>query len=396
MRSQRIAIQLGRSLRACTASSATSLSEASSAIPGGALWAASKTACAATSADPSWRFNAPTRGFASNGDDAAFYDYDDRVVYPSPRAFVGEPAPEFVAPAVVDGEIKTIKLSDYRGKYVVLFFYPKDFTFVCPTEIIAFSDRAKDFEALNCQVIAASTDTEECHLAWIKTNRNKGGLGYMQIPILADTTKEISSRYGVLLERAGIALRGLFIINPQGVIQQVTINDLPIGRSVDETLRLLQAIQFHAEHGEVCPADWKPGSKTIVADPDKSMEYFSGVADHADSDDPYRGVVSVTSRKEYDAAVNGDKPAVVDFMAPWCGKCRMIAPLVSQLAAKHPELTFVKVDTTHEGLQGLSDEAGVKALPAFKFFKGGQEVVEQVVGYKKKPLEEAVAKLAGQ
>jgi alkyl hydroperoxide reductase subunit AhpC len=199
------------------------------------------------------------RGFAAAaaGSDGAAappppaYDLDDRVLYPAPRAFVGEPAPDFAAPAVVGGEIKSVRLSDFRGKYVVLIFYPKDFTFVCPTELIAFSDRAGEFEALNTQLIAASTDTEETHLAWIKTPRTRGGLGNMRMPIVADTTKEITARYGVLLERAGIALRGLFIINPEGVIQQVTVNDLPIGRSVDETLRLLQAIQFHAEHGEV-------------------------------------------------------------------------------------------------------------------------------------------------
>lgn len=363
----------------------------------GALWVAVRPAAASIADASSAACCAPptaARYFASSGAGGDYLDFDDRIVYPAPRAFVGEPAPEFVAPAVVDGEIRSIKLSDYRGKYVVLFFYPKDFTFVCPTEIIAFSDRAKEFEALNCQLIAASTDTEECHLAWVKTPRSKGGLGYMQIPLLADTTKEISARYGVLLERAGIALRGLFVINPQGVVQQVTVNDLPIGRSVDETLRLLQAIQFHAEHGEVCPADWKPGERTIVADPDRSMEYFSQVAEHSSDGGEYAGVASVSSRAEYDAAISGDRPAVVDYMAPWCGKCRMIAPLVSELAAKHPDLAFVKVDTTLEPLAGLAEEVGVKALPAFKFFRGGKEVVDQVVGYKRKPLEVAVEKLA--
>eukprot|EP00798_Chlamydomonas_sp_ICE-L_P015511 gene15511-21601_t len=149
--------------------------------------------------------------------------------------------------AVLDGEIKSISSEDYKGKYVCLFFYPKDFTFVCPTEIIAFSDRAKEFEALGCQVIAASTDTPECHLAWIRTPRNRGGLGYMQIPIIADVTKVISAKYGVLIEKEGIANRGLFIIDPQGKVCQITINDLPIGRSVDETIRLLSAIQFVAK-----------------------------------------------------------------------------------------------------------------------------------------------------
>lgn len=142
--------------------------------------------------------------------------------------------------AVVDGEFKDISLDDYKGKFVVLFFYPKDWTFVCPTEIIAFSDRAREFEAIGCQLIAASTDTEESHLAWIKTSRKKGGLGHMNIPVLADTTKAIAARYGCLVPESGVALRGLYIINPEGVLEQIIVNNMPIGRSVDETLRLVQ------------------------------------------------------------------------------------------------------------------------------------------------------------
>jgi len=159
----------------------------------------------------------------------------------------------------------------------VLLFYPKDFTFVCPTEIIAFSDAAPRFKALNAEVLALSTDTEESHLAWIRTPRKRGGLGHMQIPIVADVTKAISADYGVLLEDIGIALRGLFLINPEGVLEQITVNNLPVGRSVDETLRLLQAFQFVAEHGEVCPAGWKPGERTMVAHPDGAMDYFKDV-----------------------------------------------------------------------------------------------------------------------
>lgn len=301
-------------------------------------------------------------------------------------------APDFTAAAVVDGEIRTVSLSEYKGKYVYLFFYPKDFTFVCPTEIIAFSDRAKEFEAVNCQVIAASTDTEETHLAWIKTPRNRGGLGFMQIPIVADTTKEISARYGVLIEKLGIDLRGSFIINPEGVIQQITINDLPIGRNVDEALRLLQAIQFVAKHGEVCPANWKPGDKTMIADPEKSMDYFSNVAE----EDMGRKLTAITSKAQYEAlvAASTSKPLVVDFYAPWCGKCRMIAPLLDELVDKFPGVTIAKFDTSAPTLEAFSSELGVKALPAFKFFKGGKEVLEQVTGYKKRPLEEAVSKLA--
>lgn len=194
---------------------------------------------------------------------------------------IQQPAPAFTCTAVMpDKQFKNISLSDYRGKYVVLFFYPLDFTFVCPTEIIAFSDRVADFEAINTQVIAASCDSKYSHLAWTNTPRNKGGLGDMKIPIIADVTKKLATEYGVLIEEgedAGIPLRGLFIINPQGVLRQITMNDLPVGRSVDETIRLIQAFQFNDEHGEVCPANWKPGSKTMKDDPTKSLDYFSTV-----------------------------------------------------------------------------------------------------------------------
>ena len=139
------------------------------------------------------------------------------------------------------------------GKYVVLFFWPLDFTFVCPTEIIAYSDAVKRFEEVNCKVIGISTDTEESHLAWVRTPRKKGGLGHMQIPLVADVTKTIAADYGVLIEDIGIALRGLFLIDPEGVLQQITVNNLPVGRNVDETIRLIQAFQFVAKHGEVCP-----------------------------------------------------------------------------------------------------------------------------------------------
>jgi len=192
---------------------------------------------------------------------------------------IQQPAPAFTCTAVMpDKQFKNISLSDYRGKYVVLFFYPLDFTFVCPTEIIAFSDRVAEFEAINTQVIAASCDSKFSHLAWTNTPRNKGGLGEMKIPIIADVTKKLATEYGVLIEDgddAGIPLRGLFIINPQGVLRQITMNDLPVGRSVDETIRLIQAFQFNDEHGEVCPANWKPGAKTMKDDPTKSLEYFS-------------------------------------------------------------------------------------------------------------------------
>ncbi|KAF7725453.1 thioredoxin peroxidase Tpx1 [Apophysomyces ossiformis] len=192
-------------------------------------------------------------------------------------AQVQKPAPAFTAPAVVDGQFKDISLEDYKGKYVVFFWYPMDFTFVCPTEIIAFSDRIKEFQALDTAVIAASTDSEFSHLAWVNTERKQGGLGEMKIPLLADKTKKIARDYGVLIEDAGIALRGLFIIDPKGIVRQITINDLPVGRSVDEILRLVEAFKFTDEHGEVCPAGWQKGAKTIKPDVEKSKEYFNTV-----------------------------------------------------------------------------------------------------------------------
>eukprot|EP00047_Mylnosiga_fluctuans_P002960 m.226763 g.226763 ORF g.226763 m.226763 type:complete len:229 (-) comp11476_c0_seq1:33-719(-) len=190
---------------------------------------------------------------------------------------VARPAPDIDTGAVINGEITRWKLADLRNKkWCVLLFYPKDFTYVCPTELIAFNDAAKDFEAVGAQVVAISTDTEECHLAWTKVPRKDGGLGQFQIPLLADVTKEISQDYGVLLP-AGIALRGLFLINPEGLVDQATVNNLPVGRSVEETLRLIKAFQYVRKHGEVCPANWKPGQKTMVADPEKSKAYFNAV-----------------------------------------------------------------------------------------------------------------------
>ncbi|CAF1105879.1 unnamed protein product [Brachionus calyciflorus] len=183
-------------------------------------------------------------------------------------------APYFKGTAVIDGQFKQISLDDYKGRYLVLFFYPSDFTFVCPTEIISFSDRVEEFRNIGCEVITASTDSEYSHLAWINTPRKQGGLGQMNIPLLADKTLDISRRYGVLKEDEGAAFRGLFIIDKNGILRQITINDMPVGRSVDETLRLVQAFQFTDEHGEVCPANWKPGKKTMKADVTKSKDYF--------------------------------------------------------------------------------------------------------------------------
>merc|ERR1712105_178238 len=145
-------------------------------------------------------------------------------------------APQFKGIAVVDGQFKEISLDDYKGKYVILFFYPLDFTFVCPTEIIAFSDRAEEFRNINCELIACSTDSHFCHLAWVNTPRKQGGLGSLNIPLLADKSASISKSYGVYKEDEGLSFRGLFIIDEQQRLRQITINDFPVGRSVDETL----------------------------------------------------------------------------------------------------------------------------------------------------------------
>ena len=189
-------------------------------------------------------------------------------------ARVQHPAPDFSCNALVDGEFQAVSLSDFRGRYLVLFFYPLDFTFVCPTEILAFDARAADFKALNAELVGCSIDSKYSHLAWTQTPRDKGGIDGISIPLLADVTKKIASDYGVLIEDEGIALRGLFIIDPSGTIRHITINDLPIGRSVDEAIRLIQAIQFHEDHGEVCPANWTPGEATIEPSPDASQAYF--------------------------------------------------------------------------------------------------------------------------
>ncbi|MEA5462181.1 peroxiredoxin [Leptothoe sp. PORK10 BA2] len=191
---------------------------------------------------------------------------------------VGQSAPDFTATAVVDQEFKTIKLSDYRGQYVVLFFYPLDFTFVCPTEITAFSDRHGEFTALNTEVLGVSVDSEFSHLAWIQTDRKLGGLGDLSYPLVSDIKKEISSAYNVLEPEAGVALRGLFLIDKDGTVQHATVNNLSFGRSVDETLRVLQAVQHVQTHpDEVCPAGWTPGDKTMNPDPVKSKKFFASI-----------------------------------------------------------------------------------------------------------------------
>ncbi|NP_001310815.1 2-Cys peroxiredoxin BAS1, chloroplastic [Ziziphus jujuba] len=192
---------------------------------------------------------------------------------------VGNVAPDFEAEAVFDQEFIKVKLSEYIGKkYVILFFYPLDFTFVCPTEITAFSDRYEEFQSLNTEILGVSIDSVFSHLAWVQTDRKSGGLGDLKYPLISDVTKQISKSFGVLIPDQGIALRGLFIIDKEGVIQHSTINNLAIGRSVDETKRTLQALQYVQENpDEVCPAGWKPGEKSMKPDPKLSKEYFAAI-----------------------------------------------------------------------------------------------------------------------
>lgn len=193
---------------------------------------------------------------------------------------VQQKAPAFKGQAVVDGDFKEISLDDFKGKYLVFFWYPLDFTFVCPTEIIAFSDRVEDFKKIGCEVVAASVDSKHSHLAWTKVPRKEGGLGEMKIPLLADINKEVARAYDVLIESGddiGLACRATFIIDPQQNVRVINMNDLPVGRSVDEVLRLVEAVQFNDKYGDVCPANWKKGGATMKADPVGSKEYFSKV-----------------------------------------------------------------------------------------------------------------------
>ncbi len=189
---------------------------------------------------------------------------------------VTQEAPDFTAQAVMaDGTMDELTLSSYRGKYVCLFFYPLDFTFVCPSEILAFNRAVDAFREKNCELIGVSVDSQYTHFAWRETPVEKGGIGPVKFPLVADLNKKISMDYGVLLHDAGISLRGLFIIDKEGVIRHALVNDLPLGRSVDEAMRILDALQFTEEHGEVCPANWKPGEEAMKPTAEGVAEYLA-------------------------------------------------------------------------------------------------------------------------
>ena len=178
-------------------------------------------------------------------------------------AKVGQPAPDFDMASTKNIEKlnENVRFSDYKGKWLVLLFYPLDFTFVCPTELTTFSDRYEDFEGIGADVIGVSTDSVFSHRAWLNTARDKGGVEGLRYPLAADQTKEVSRAYGVLIENQGVALRGLFVIDPEGILRYAVIHDLNVGRSAEETLRVIQALQT----GGLCGAEWRPGQKTLSA-----------------------------------------------------------------------------------------------------------------------------------
>ena len=179
------------------------------------------------------------------------------------NAQIGQPAPDFDMASTrnVEKLNENVKLSDYRGKWVVLLFYPLDFTFVCPTELTTFSDRYDDFEGINAEVVGVSTDSVYSHRAWLQTARDKGGVEGLRYPLASDITGSVARDYGVLIEDKGIALRGLFVIDPEGTLRYKVVHDLNIGRSAEETLRVIQALQT----GGLCQAEWRPGQKTLGA-----------------------------------------------------------------------------------------------------------------------------------
>lgn len=188
---------------------------------------------------------------------------------------VGKEAPDFKEKAVKQGEvIEDFTLSQYKGKkYVVLFFYPLDFTFVCPTELHAFNEKLADFEKKGAEVIAVSTDSWFSHVAWLETPRKKGGIEGVKYTIVSDFNKTISKDYDVLLD-GGMALRGLFLIDKDGIVQHQVVNNLPLGRNVDEALRMVDALQYTEKHGEVCPANWNEGDEAMKPTSNGLVEYF--------------------------------------------------------------------------------------------------------------------------
>ena len=191
---------------------------------------------------------------------------------------VGNKAPDFKAQALANGEITDVSLSDFKGKWKILFFYPLDFTFVCPTELHAFQEKLSQFSEKNTEVIGVSVDSKHTHFAWLNTPKENGGIQGVTYPLVADLTKSIAKDYDVLKEDEGVAYRGLFVIDKDNIVRHQLVNDLPLGRNVDEALRIVEALQFHEENGEVCPANWAKGDQALSANADGIKAYFKHTA----------------------------------------------------------------------------------------------------------------------
>jgi alkyl hydroperoxide reductase subunit AhpC len=289
-----------------------------------------------------------------------------------PSKLIGNIAPNFNITSVIKDKFKNVSLEDYKGKYLVILFYPLDFTFVCPTELIAFNDSLSQFHDINCEVVTVSTDSKYSHLKWNKTSRSEGGLGGIEIPMIADFEKKMGKDYGVLLTEgpdAGVCLRGLFIIDDKSIIRQMSVNDLPVGRSVDETIRLVQAFQFHDKHGDVCPANWKPGSETMKDDPIKSLSYFKKVNDDVSSE-------FTNIKTEKDLILEGK--SLVLFSAQWCNNCK----LVKKNITKNNNINYYLIDV--DETPNIGDELDINSLPTMLIYENdiikkrlvGKEAIE--------------------
>lgn len=190
---------------------------------------------------------------------------------------IGKPAPDFTAHAVVNGEVKTISLADYRGKYVILFFYPKDFTYVCPTELHAFQDSLQEFNNRGAEVLGCSVDDLDTHQRWLNTDKKSGGVQGITYPLISDVGGELSRLYGVLDSVSGLSFRGSFLIDKEGIVRHLVVNDLPLGRSIDEEMRVLEALIFFEQHGLVCPANWQQGQRAMAPNEEGLKEYFGTI-----------------------------------------------------------------------------------------------------------------------
>ena len=192
-------------------------------------------------------------------------------------AQIGKQAPDFTAQAYCPcGQITTVNLADFKGKYLILLIYPLDWTFVCPTEMIGYSQLAQQLKEINCEMLGVSVDSVFCHQAWCETDKNHGGVGKLNFPLVSDITRKMSISYGMFNCEAGIARRGLVIIDTKGIVRYIQINDDGIGRNTEETVRIVKALQFTDEHGAVCPLNWQPGNDSIVPTPDGIKEYLAG------------------------------------------------------------------------------------------------------------------------